>query len=248
MKRQTILVVRSDDSFSRLLRDTGFDVLNLELIKTEQIADSNVLRDAIRQIGKYDGIFITSPVAAEIFVTHFNHGGINFSGKVYALGERAREVLSGSDLNVITGETANTARDLVESFDDAEFSGKNLLFIRGERSIRTIPQMLDGKAKVDELIVYRTIEINPDGELIKDIKKRFETNQIEWVCFFSPSGVTSFIKTFGDEYLTKIKGAAIGETTAQMARKSGIYINFISPRATAEDFAANLAAYIKSIE
>ena len=248
MKGQTILVIRSDDSFSRLLCDSGFDVLNLELIKTEQIANLNGLSDAIRQISKYDGIFITSPVAAEIFVERLNGAGKSFSGKVYVLGERAREILLGSDLNVIAGETANTARDLIESFGDAEFVGKNLLFIRGERSIRTIPQMLESKAKVDELIVYRTIEIKPDGELIKDIKDRFEANEIERVCFFSPSGVTSFIKIFGDEYLAKIKGAAIGETTAQMSRESGICIDFISPRATAEDFAANLAAFIKSCE
>ena len=248
MKRPTILVIRSDDSFSRFLRESGFDVLNLEMIKTEPVDDLSELAKTIKRIDEYDGIFITSPVAAEIFVKRLKINGKAYSRKVYVLGERARNVLSGSDLNVITSEKANTAKDLIELFDATEFAGKNLLFIRGDRSVRTIPQMLEGKAKVDELTVYRTVESKLDGDLTVDIKERFENNEIERICFFSPSGVTSFIKVFGNEDLTKIKGAAIGETTAASARGSGINIDFISQRATAEDFAAGLAAYIKSIE
>lgn len=248
MKRPTILVIRSDDSFSRFLRESGFEVLNLEMIKTERVDDLSELAKAINRIDAYDGIFITSPVAAEIFVECLKINGKAYSSKVYVLGERARNALSASDLNVITSEKANTAKDLIQSFDDAEFAGKKLLFIRGDRSVRTIPQMLEGKAKVNELTVYRTAERKLDGGLTENIKDRFEKNGIERICFFSPSGVTSFIKVFGNEDLTKIKGAAIGETTAASARGLGIEIDFISKRATAEDFAAGLATYIKSIE
>lgn len=248
MNRPTILVVRSDDSFTRFLRKSGFDVLNLEMIKTAPLADVSELAKAINRIDEYDGIFITSPVAAEILVERLKINGKAYSGKVYVLGERARNALHGLDLNVIASENANTARELIESFDDAVFAGKNLLFIRGDRSVRTIPRMLEGKAKVDELTVYRTVESKLDRDLTKDIKDRFENSELEWVCFFSPSGVASFIKFFGNEDLTKIKGAAIGETTAAAARGLGITIDFISQRATAEDFAASLAAYIKSIE
>lgn len=248
MRRPAILVIRAEDSFSRFLRESDFEVLTLELIKTEPVDDLSELRETIKRIGEYEGIFITSPVAGEIFARQLNGDGRRYSGIVYVLGDRTRDVLAGSELNVVHREKANTARDLIASFGDDEFDGKKLLFVRGERSMRTIPQMLKGKAIVDELIVYRTIESQPDDDWIRDIKSRFEKNEIERVCFFSPSGVESFIKTFAAEDYADVKGAAIGETTAHRAREAGIYIDFISQRATAEHFAGGLAAYIKSIE
>lgn len=245
MRRRLILVIRPDDSFSQKLRECGFDVLNLDLIATEPLDDQTELVETIKRIRQYDGIFVTSPVAAGIFEKQLDDDAGKYSGKVFVLGERSRDVLANSRLNLAYCETANTAEDLIASFGDAEFAGKRLLFIRGDRSVGTIQQMLKGKATIDELVVYRTVETRPDEDVVKGIRDRFERNELKLVCFFSPSGVKSFIKIFGDEYLTKVTGAAIGETTAKSARKSGISIDFISQRATAEDFAAGLAAHIK---
>ena len=233
---------------ARYYVENGFEVVNLELIRTVPVDDRAELAEAVRRLGEYDGIFVTSPVAAEILVECLKSEGITYTGKVYVLGGRSREVLAGNDLTVVFDEAANTARELIESFGEAEFAGKKLLFIRGDRSVRTIPQMLEGIAEVDELVVYRTIESTPDSGLIEAVKDRIRKNEIERVCFFSPSGVKGFIKIFGAEDITNIKGSAIGETTAASARELGINIEFISQRAAAEDFAAGLAAYLKSIE
>ncbi|HEX3100690.1 MAG TPA: uroporphyrinogen-III synthase, partial [Pyrinomonadaceae bacterium] len=102
MKRPTILVIRPDDGFSSFLRESGFEVLNLELIKTESVDDLTELADTIRQIDQYDGIFLTSPVAAEIFLKQlFNGSGKAIRGNIYVLGERSRDVLTGSALNIV---------------------------------------------------------------------------------------------------------------------------------------------------
>ncbi|CAN5530709.1 hypothetical protein BH10ACI3_BH10ACI3_03820 [soil metagenome] len=248
MNGPAILAIRPDDSFSRTLRENGFEVVNLELIRTEPVSDLSGIMEMIRRIDAYDGIFITSPVAANLFLDHLKIEGKSYSGKVYVLGDRSRDSLCGSDLNVVYVDQANTAGELIKSLGEREFAGKHLLFIRGDRSVRTIPEILRSKAKVDELIVYRTIDNLPDENLIKGIADRIKRKEIERVCFFSPSGVKGFIKIFGAEDFTKIKGSAIGETTAASARESGINIEFISKRATAEDFASGLAAFIKSIE
>lgn len=248
MQRPAILVIRPDDSFSQILREDGFEVVNLELIRSVPVEDQLELAEAVKRLSEFDGVFVTSPVAAEIFAECLKSEGITYIGKVYVLGGRSREVLAGNDLTIVYENAANTARDLIESFGDLEFAGKKLLFIRGDRSMRTIPQMLEGSAEVDELIVYRTIESTPDTELIEAVRDRIRKNEIGRVCFFSPSGVKGFIKIFGAEEITNIKGSAIGETTAASARELGINIEFISQRAAAEDFAAGLAAYLKSIE
>lgn len=246
MRRPAILVTRPDDSFSQTLRENGFEVVNLELIKTVPVDDRTELVETVKRLGEYDGVFITSLVAAEIFVECLKSEGSTYSGNVYVLGGRSRESLSGHNLTLVYDEAANTARDLIDSFGETELAGKKLLFVRGDRSVRTIPQMLEGTARIDELIVYRTLDSTPDAGLVKAVKDRLNNNEIERVCFFSPSGVKGFIKIFGAEDISSIKGSAIGETTAASARELGINIEFISQRAAAEDFAAGLAAFLKN--
>ena len=80
-----ILVCRNDDRFSSLLREAGFEVVNLELIETRPLEDLRPLREKLARLSEYDGIFFTSPVAAEIFVNERN-GSNGFHGDVYALG------------------------------------------------------------------------------------------------------------------------------------------------------------------
>lgn len=248
MKRPAVLVVRSNGRFSEALREMGCEVTNLELIRTEPVNDLSELVKTVRRINDYDGIFLTSPAAAEIFLRHQKAEGRRFTGKVYVLGERARAILDGSGMKLVSMTDANTAQDLILSINEADLTNKNLLFVCGDRSIRTIPEMLGGIARVDELVVYRTVENSLDDGVIEGVKARLKTNDIGWACFFSPSGVDSFMGRFGNVDLENVRAAAIGETTARRAGEVGLHVAFISERSNAEDFAAGFAAYIKNIE
>lgn len=246
MRPPAVLVVRHDGRFSEALRKNGCEVISLELITTEPVTDLSELVETIHQLDHYDGIFLTSPMAAEIFLRHLTSEKRKFTGKVYALGERVKIVLAGSGLNIISSATANTAQDLVESMNPAEFAGKRLLFIRGDRSVRTIPEMLGEIARVDEVVVYKTVEISPGDGVMENVKVKLEKKDIDWACFFSPSGVDGFIAHFGGEDVPEVKAAVIGETTARRANEVGLDIAFVSKSANAEDFAAGLAAYIEN--
>ena len=248
MKPPVILVIRSDDPFSFLLRDGGCEVLNLELIKTAPADDLSGLHEKLARIEDYDGLFFTSPAAAEVFAERAIGTGPMFTGKIYVLGERARTVLERYDFDIIHAENANTAEDMIGSFDASEFEGKRLLFVRGDKSLRTIPELLKGKANVDEVVVYQTIELQPDEDKTWDLRERFERGEIDWICFFSPSGVESFRKLFASEVTGNVKAAAIGDTTARKAQELRLNVDFISQRATAEDFASGLIGHIKNIE
>ncbi len=248
MKPPVVLVVRSDDVFSRRLRDAGFEVLNLELIRTAEADDLTDLHKILARIDDYDGLFFTSPVAATVFTEQMKLAGHAFGGKVYVLGERAKIIMANAGFNVVCPDQANTAADLIASFDDAEFAGKRLLFVRGDKSLRIIPDLLNGRAQIDEIVVYETKEIQPDGEIVGTIRRRLKRGEIDWICFFSSSGVQSFGKFFVDEIWSNIKIAAIGETTACEARESNLQVDFVSQRATTEDFAAGLIENIKNSE
>ena len=101
MERPLVLVIRLDGHFTDLLRKNGSEVLNLELIRTEPVDDLGELVETIQRIDQYDGIFFTSPVAAEIFLRQFKIEGRTYPGKVYVFGERAIAVLAGSGLNLV---------------------------------------------------------------------------------------------------------------------------------------------------
>ena len=243
-----ILVLRKNGHFSFLLRQHKFEVLNLELIRTEPLDDQSELDALLKRIANYDGLFITSPAAAKVFADRLSSGGHNFLGKVYVLGDRSKRVLKSRGLDIVFRDKADTAEELIKSFPDAEFADKTFLFIRGERSMRTIPRILGATARIDEIPVYRTIDITPDAEFVSQIRTRLRRGEIGWLCFFSPSGIKSLGRVFDLDDIRKTKIAAIGETTATAATGAGWQVDFISRRSGTDDFAESLIEHIKNIE
>ena len=245
MGSPVVLVLRSEDKFSSMLKDAGCDVINLELIRTEPVDDQNELRSVIDNLDVLDGLFFTSSVAAAVFLDCLRDSGRQFSGRIYVLGERTKRVFDDAGIKVEFQPKANTAEELIASFDDSEFAGKRFCFFRGDRSMRTIPELLEGKATVEEVIVYRTIENKLDAETAARISGRLENGEIAWACFFSPSAVEVFSSGFGHVNLNGLKVAAIGETTAERARRKGLNVAYVSPRARGESFAEGLIKHIK---
>jgi uroporphyrinogen-III synthase len=244
MGRTSILVVRSDDRFSSLLRESGCEVLNLELIRTEVLNDLGDLENAISHLAQYDGLFFTSPVSAGAFIEKIDRIR-NFAGKIYVLGERTRKLFEDAGVKPTYAHGANTAEDLIAGVGPDEFLGKKLLFVRGDKSMRAIPELLSGKAIVDEIVVYTTLTTPPDENVRAEAAKRLKKGEIGWICFFSPSGVEAFAEIFAEGEFTQSKIAAIGKTTAGKAEALGFNVEFVSPHATSEDFAKGLLGLIE---
>lgn len=240
-----ILVVREFDNFSRILRESGHQIVNLPLIETRPLENLDAFDELLVRIDLYDGLFFTSPQAARVFLARPAVKNQPVNCKIYVLGKRTKALFKNSGFELIFRENANTAEDLLKSTDEKEFAGKKFLFVRGDHSLRAIPEMLNGIAEVDEAIVYRTLEISPDEKFTGDIRVKFEHRNIDCVCFFSPSGVSSFIKTFDKKILNDTKIAAIGKTTAKKLLEENLRVDFIAKKAGAESFAAELAKYLQ---
>ena len=230
-----ILVIREYDNFSRILAAGGFEIINLPLIETVAIEDLSELE----AIENYDGVFLTSAKAAEIFKEKLQK---DYRGKVYVLGRRSYELLKDKGFNLHFDETANTAREMLENIALEEINGKHFLFVRGEKSLRIVPEFLSKIATVDEAIVYETREIKVEIDKINSLR---EKNKFAAVCFFSPSAAQNFIEQFGTEILHQTIIAAIGKTTAEFFERQNLRVNFVSSKATAEDFAAELIEYLE---
>lgn len=244
MSKPSVLVIRSPDRFSKVLVDQGFSVDNLELIRTEPVQGFTELDLKISSLSDYDGLFFTSPVAAEIFIRRFTSVGGDYSGKIYVLGQRAKKVLIPLGSDLIYRDDVYTAAELIAAAGRREFEGKRFLFFRGEKSLRVIPELLADIARVDEVVVYRTLDIDPGPEVVREFQNRLDKNEFDWICFFSPSSVDVFKILFDIDVTNDIGVAAIGTTTAKRIVDLGFRSPWISPQPDAGKFAEFLTEFI----
>lgn len=238
-----IFVAGNFKDFSRILAGEGYEIIEIPLIETQPLADLSELNKKIESLAGYEGIFLTSKNAAKIFAESL--GEKVFGGKVYVLGKRSFEILQKKNLNLYFDESANTAGEMLEKIPPEELKNKRLLFIRGDRSLRVVPEFLEGLAEIDEVIVYETRQARAGIDKIKSLREKFERAEIAGACFFSPSAGESFIEQFGAEVLKKTSIAAIGATTAEFFEKQNLKVGFIASKADAEDFAFELIKFLR---
>lgn len=236
-----ILVVRDYDIFSSILVEQGFLVINFPTIKTEKLADYSELDKVIAEIENFDGIFITSPNAAEPFLERFG----NYQGKIYVLGNRTKRLFTAADIEIVFYENAKNAAELIDSIPKNELKGKKFLYLCGNRSLRVIPEMLENLAEIQELVVYKTSATEADAKESDKVKKKLEKGKIAAACFFSPSGTESFLEQFDLETLHQTVIATIGKTTANFFEQQNLRVGFVSSKPTAEDFAVELVYYLE---
>lgn len=238
----TILALRGECEFSQEMRSRGFEVINLPMISTRIKSDLSFFKRIVESICEFEAIFITSRTAASAFANEVERSGKTDLPKVYALGERSRDVLAGRGIAIQYSETVHTANDLLDHFGEARFAEKRVLFICGDRSIRTIPDRLGRVATVVEAAVYETEEAVAED---KEVFRRVRSGEFGWACFFSPSAVDSYRNLqlpMGDS----VRIATIGSTTADLIRSHGYNVDFVSEKANARYFAKSLADHIES--
>ncbi len=244
-KDAVILVLREESEFSRELRDQGFEVLNLPMIETRRLPDLSQLRKYLSEIERFDNIFLTSRASAAVLADELSPELLSKLPPVYVLGDKAREILEKHGVTVKYEGSANTADELLDMLGESTFAGKSILFIRGEMSMRTIPERLGSVAEITEAVVYETVDVPVEND---EAVERLAAGDVDWVCFFSPSAVESFARRNFANDGDRPKAAVIGDTTANSARSHGFDVSFISERASAIDFARGLARHIKGFE
>ena len=240
-----VLVAREFDEFSRILAENEFEIINLPLIETRPLEDLSDFAAKLENLATYDGLFLTSRHAASVLIEKLGENNIEFGGKVYVLGGRSFEILRGANLNLIFDEEANTAREMLEKIPAEDLKNKRFLFIRGERSLRAVPELLSEFATVDEAVVYKTRAAAIEIDEKENIREALEKGEFAAACFFSPSGAESFLEQFDAAALHQTRIATIGNTTADFFERRKFKVDFVSSKASAEDFAVELVKFIK---
>lgn len=241
-----ILVVRKFDDFSRILSESGFTVVNCPAIKTVALEGLGDLAAKLKDIDKYDGVFLTSATATEILIEKLLDLKIRFNGKVYVLGKRSFDLLKTANLHAVYFSAANTAGEMLEKITPEDLKNKRFLFVRGEKSLRVVPNFLNGVAEIDEAAVYRTENAVVASDKIKQLAEMSAKREIACAVFFSPSGAESFLKQCGTQFLHQISIATIGKTTADFLEKRNLRVAFAARKASAKDFAIELIDFLRN--
>jgi uroporphyrinogen-III synthase len=189
---------------------------------------------------------LTSGAATEIFIEKLRESNIGFNGKIYVLGKRSFDLLKTANLDAVYFSAANTAREMLKKIAPEDLKNKRFLFVRGEKSLRVVPDFLSGVAEIDEAIVYRTENVTIAVDKIKELVEMSKKHRITCAIFFSPSGAESFLEQCGAQILHQIKIATIGKTTADFLEKRDLKVDFTARKATAKDFAIELIDFLRN--
>jgi uroporphyrinogen-III synthase len=239
---RSVLVLRHYDEFSQTLANAGIPIINCPVIRTEPLDDLTHFEDLVGRLNDYSAIFITSAAAADILASRLKRS--EYKGEIVILGHRSFDILKDKGIELIFDERVVNAVELFEAAAIDRFRGSRVLFIRGERSLRTIPERLSGIAEVDEAVVYRTVNIEIAEAMKDEIREKIETGSVSIACFFSPSGVDSFDDQFGAEVLGAVRIAAIGQTTAKALRDRGLEVDVVASNPEGSLFAADVLKYL----
>ena len=242
---RSVLVLRQQDDLSRILETREIPVINCPVIQTESVDDLTDLEKIIDGIDDFDAIFITSHSAAGVLVRYAEKIKAKFRGRLIILGRRSFDILKDTGLELRFDDRASSASELLDVLGIESFRGSRVLFIRGERSLRTIPERLSGIARVEEATGYRTIDFEVPGELKESILRDLDAEQIGMVCFFSPSGIESFDRQIGLDRLANVSIGSIGETTALALRERGVQVHLIASISEGSVFAAEVVEYLR---
>lgn len=235
-----VLVIREFDEFSRILIDSGLKVINCPVIATVPVFDDPKMEEAFSTKADLDGVFITSPKAAEIFRSTLLACGRTFNRTVHVFGKRSFDLLKHCVPDIYFDESAATAKEMAQNIEQLHIKNKRFLFVCGDKALSDLPEFLGQNSSVERAIVYRTVQRTVDPSLRRTIESTANRREIAFVCFFSPSGVENFLAQFGSKVLECMRIAVLGKTTSSYLESRGFAVDVISVLPTAKAFADSL--------
>ncbi len=223
-----------DDPYEARLRDIGFQPFSIPVLDYRSINEDKCAQ-RLAHPERYGGLLITSPRAVRILQRSLENLALDVAEKwlkrpVYTVGPRTADDLRRIGFEPV-GEETGIGRELAPFIRDHYLADLPLLFLSGNRRRPELPAALDGYGiAFDEVTIYRTI--------LRDFT-RPEADP-EWIVFFSPSGVDSFLRQ--ETIPTGANLMAIGPTTAAALRDVGLDVTSVAEAPTPEAVEEAMAA------
>ena len=245
-----VLVTRpegSEGTLVTMLRDRGAEPICAPAIVIAPPVDRAPLDRAVRALGDYDWIALTSAngvralfaalQAASLDARAFGRARVLAIGPATAAALRDHGVRADLVPAEFRGEVAAAA--LIATGD---LHGRRILLPRAEVARDALPDALRAAgAQVDVVTAYRNVA--PDAHAQARIASLIREGAVDVVTFTAPSTVREVLAVLGENgahELARLRVASIGPVTTEAARKAGVRVDVTARDYTAEGLAVAL--------
>ena len=247
-----VVVTRSaeqSESLLAALREQGAIPIALPLVAFAPPEDLRPLDDTIRNLGRYDWVFLTSQNAVRALQERSDFLGLQLAKalvdmSIAAVGPTTAESARNAGLKVAYVATKHQGVALAEELA-AQVKGKRVLLPRSDLASRDIVDTLDRLgAFVSEVIAYTTLATSEQEMRTHEAVLR---EGADAVLFFSPSAAHHFFDLLGRTrflgFSQEAAFAAIGPVTEGALREAGATRIVVARDTTAAAILAALAEF-----
>jgi uroporphyrinogen III methyltransferase/synthase len=234
-KRVVVTRARAQASgLAAMLRGLGAEVVELPAIRIEPKIESDEVRRAVKRIGEYTLICVTSPNGAHLLFEAMREAGLD----ARALGgtPKQQQVGGGVAIAAIGPGTARAlaehgivadvvperfvAEALVEALAGVEVEGRKVLIARAAEARDVLPDALRERgAEIDVVALYETVREAPAPEAVE------AAQGADYVTFTSSSTVRNLTEALGDRFPAGARIVSIGPITSESAREAGLEVH-----------------------
>ncbi|OEH91437.1 uroporphyrinogen-III synthase [Bacillus solimangrovi] len=223
-----ILVTRAQhqsSAFIEQIQSFGGNAIEVPLLKIAPPKREDVVQDAFTQLNSYDWIIITSMNGAHAFVKFANkYANSDWKKKlpkIAAVGKKTLKTLQDNNIDVQFMPSSYTAEVLFAELSSQLKTGMRILLTRGDLARKALPsKLLDHGCKVNDLVVYRTIQNEAARTKLKNVILH---DHVDVVTFTSPSTISAFdsllLDTNWRDVTTDVIFACIGPVTLSEAKR-----------------------------
>jgi uroporphyrinogen-III synthase len=232
LKGKRVVVTRAAEQSEPLmqaLREQGAEPVLVPMVAFGPPGEPALLDEAIRELRRYDWIFLTSQNALRALQERSQFLKLNLaqaaaSVRIAAVGPATAEVARNAGLKVAYVATKHQGLSLAEELA-GELKGKRILLPRSDRANPELLEKLQRLgAQAKEIVAYRTIR--PDNEDMARVETMVRDGA-DAVLFFSPSAVHHLQDLLGHEkfleFSLRTVFAAIGPVTEETLRKARVH-------------------------
>lgn len=198
-------------------------IIHRPLIKSVALEDYDKADKVLKQLNIFDWIIFTSTNGVEFFFQRLNVIGLDTrtisTARIAAIGETTAQKLRTFGILVDMQPKLESSIGLLEAFKKISVKDKRILLVRPKTGSSVL---LDGLSDIDaiveEVMVYRNIEIEPEDT---------DFGFIDQILFTSGSTIRAFLKKYGS-IPTGIKVYCLGQPTLDEAHKNNISAELLS--------------------
>jgi uroporphyrinogen III methyltransferase/synthase len=246
-----IVITRAREQASVLheeLARLGAEVIEIPTIEIRDPHSWEPLDAAIRRLGEFDYLLLTSVNGVRNFLARLRLSGRDFRDlkglTIGAIGPATAAEFTRTGIKVDLVPREYRAEGLVEALANRDLRGKAFLIPRAKVARDVVPRVLTERgARVEVVEAYETVLPHfPVGEL-----ERLLTPPPDVITFTSSSTVVNFPKLMGENRLNEIvRGvaiASIGPVTSESLRKLGLTVAMEARESTIPSLAATIEEY-----